>query len=227
MSADLNTTIHMIGNQDDLKAMLRVLRGYTNRSNGTGIYFYAYGIDLSDKEIEEIAKRGEVNFDLSGPYGRFGSLDEVEICQEFAEACPDSKFEYHTDGFTTGANEAMEATYADHVLDIAWYCEAFECESEDYKEYLDGVFPFEKFTEIFDDEDEDDYETFVYEGLFDGGVSNMSYDDFLNMCPAAGVSENGFPKAMNKLLKLNIPSQEAFSEIRDTEQYWTKETIQY
>lgn len=120
MSADLHTTIEMEGTTKEIVAMIAVIKGYCNHNNDLSLDFSRIGLKKkfdgkSDVSLETLTKKSLDDFlakrkkkifvEASGPYGRYGRVDESGLFEAIAEAAPNAKFKASTTGFTTGQSD--------------------------------------------------------------------------------------------------------------------------
>lgn len=177
MSADFNTCIKMSGTKEEVLAMLAVAKKYATekqqqyREKRDCEYFIsiyiksakATGFDLGESLVEmadeALSKLLDdcncaVCVNASGPYGVFGTLDEIFVFEEMAVAAPNAKFVAEIDGFNPGGNQSALFVLENKLLNIKSYSE-----EEDF-DYEDG----DEDEEDWDDEDELEW---TYEGCYD------------------------------------------------------------
>ena len=158
MSADFNTVITIRGKQEDIEKALEIVEKYIDKKSDVRFDEFRY----DPKKTRGRIKDGALKLDLNGPYGRFGSLDELSIPEEIAEASPDVSFQYDTSGFSTGADEGTHAVYENRKLTRKNFYMPNECKSEDYSKMIrTQKFSYEKIRSIVN-------------------ISKGAYEDFLD-----------------------------------------------
>lgn len=163
MSADFNTSIKMSGTKEEVLAMLAVAKKYATEKQQqyrekrdceyfVSIYIksardtgFGLGESLVEMADEALGKLLDdcncaVCVNASGPYGVFGTLDELFVFEEMAEAAPNATFTADIDGFNSGGCQRAKFVLENKLLHISAYSE-----EEDF-DYEDG------------DEDEEDWD---------------------------------------------------------------------
>ena len=159
MSADFNTRIELKGKKEDIQKAVNVIRKYADPKND--VHFDAWEFDAD--EVMKNFKKRELVLQFGGPYGRFGMLEDLTIPEEIAKAAPEISFDYKTYGFSTGADESIEAIYKNHKLTRNDFNMPYECKSEDYMKMIKKEkLPFKKVKETVK-------------------ISKAAYEDFLNI----------------------------------------------
>ena len=140
MTADLNTELVVRGTNSEIAAVLRVIRAYAMK-NGD-IYLDSADLKtnmhkedlrfLSDEQFEEILAEveGSVKIRASGPYGRFGWIEDISLFEDLANAAPTVEFEGSIHGFASDVKQGANAELRNGILRIE-YDYYFEEESED------------------------------------------------------------------------------------------------
>jgi len=152
MSADLITEIQISGTQDEIKAILQVIRyfenekheqykkkrdcAYIERARISSKGRSSHIKDMSDNEIKAfIAECGyTVNFEANGPFGVYYMLEEVGLFEAMADAAPTAVFTGTSDGYVTGATVALKGELLNGILHLQNYYEADEEWDEDVLE---------------------------------------------------------------------------------------------
>ena len=143
MSAEFDTTVTIKGSEDELKALLKVLRYYQDEMyerycNGEECA-YLEDFSASDEEILATAKNngGSVEFEIIGPYGYFVDPDEIELFDDMAKAAPNSYFKCHVEGFNCGADIDYTYELKDGEVNQESKFFPFDEDTEDDEERID------------------------------------------------------------------------------------------
>ena len=177
MAADFNTSIRMSGTKEEIIAMLTVAKKYATEkqqqyrekrdceyflgvavkaANGNIFDFGRSLTEMSDAELSALIDDSNcaVCAEASGPYGVFGTLDEIFVFEEMAEAAPNAKFVAEIDGFNPGGSQSALFVLENKLLNIKSYSEG---EDFDYEESDEDE-------EDWDDEGEPEW---TYEACYD------------------------------------------------------------
>ena len=237
MSADLNTSITVKGNEEELLAILKILSMFENenceryRTKHDCAYFdcvYANGKrikDLSDEATTDFLKEaeGELQVEASGPYGVFDKLCEVGLFEAMADAAPGAWFRGNSSGFVTGADVSLDAELKDGTLHLAEYYMADEVLPDEYKKIIQNKLPYEQFCKLFKiDEgefDEECYLDFIEEAIGECGFPDMDYDQFIEYCESSSVSEDEYDQAVGQIQSIDLMDFDTFRDTIDEEEY--------
>lgn len=192
MAADFYTEMELSGTKKEVLAMLKIIRKYetenyeryknhrdcayiegvsisgTNDDNDGDVYDLE---DMTDKELLEIIDENgcQICVTASGPWGRFGFLDEIDLFRDMAEAAPDAEFDGNISGFNAGGDQDAEFELVDGLL----YCRY--------------AFPGDEYLDDEDDEadedwdDKDDEIEWTAEETYDPVAKKIIESDFDNM----------------------------------------------
>ena len=177
MAADFNTEILIKGTNEELLAMVMVLKKYVtekheqyNKEHNCAYLesVYINGRDslsmITDEQIKEIVQssNGTINVEAMGPYGIFGFLWEVPLFENMAEVAPNAYFEGLMSGFNPGGDQAQKGVLENKKLHIFrkypddFYDEDDEETQDVYIEPIKKSIPFLKYDED-DKEAQDEY----------------------------------------------------------------------
>lgn len=182
-AADFNTNARIEGTKEEILAIMKVLLSYTTEKKDqynkerncpylTSVYVSGdgekgLGTRLAPAEdadyLKFIEDRGNVLYvDASGPYGRFGFLDEVDLFHEMAEAAPGAKFVGAMSGFNPGGDMVAAFELKDKLLQCKYLMpneEAWEDEEDEEDDWDEND------DECWDDEEPDWDEIVVYDPI--------------------------------------------------------------
>jgi len=236
MSADLNTSITLRGEKDDLLEMLKVLRAFETKTHDrqTGHYYgYIEMVKVSgnsktckperldDLDLQEfLSKAGnELTVEASGPWGRFAHPEETELFEALADAAPNAFFDGNISGFVTGADVGHYGRLENGLLCLENYYRANEDNIDAYIKYLKKKISRLKFCKLFKiDKDEFDmerYNMFIKEAI-DYDFPDIDYDTFIALC-GSKADEEQFANAMKTLAEQEIMDFYSFS---DSDEAW-------
>lgn len=153
MSADFSTFIRLKGTNNEILAILNVIKTYEIEKyeqyitrhdceyfnsiyvNGKNKPFSSNGKFLktaSEEELKEfIQSHKNIYVFASGPWGIFGSLDELSLFEEMAEAAPNSNFVGRISGFDAGGSQEAEAELRAGLLYLRYsFSDDEDCDDE-------------------------------------------------------------------------------------------------
>ena len=163
----------------------------------------------SDEETEKFLKAAKgilkLQVEAAGPYGYFFVLSDVGLFEALADAAPGAKFSGRSWGFNTGADLSLDAELIDNKLFLSESNVPNEAVPEAYYSYVVEKLPFDKFCELFkvdkSEFDEDSYEEFIYDSIYDGAFSDMDHDCFMSYCEASTIEPEEYLQVIKELLK--------------------------
>lgn len=212
MSADFNTYISINGTLEDIRKILDILETYVKNENG----IYLDDLFFDKKKIIGKVKNNHLDLSFGGPYGRFGMLEEISFPDEMAKAAPDSSFTVNISGFSTGADEAMNAEYKNKQMTMKLFYKPNECGYEDYIKYLKEKITKEEFIDITGCT-KDEYSDFIEELAENyGDINSISYVNMLDI--SEDIKKKDFNKLVKKIKTMDILSYDDFDSDED---YWT------
>lgn len=247
MSADLNMSVEMRGNREELAAMLKVLNyyetvkgaQYNTKRNCAYINFVEITTPgnrghLEEKKISELAAMAEnSNLTLSagGPYGHYAGLKEVGLFEDMANAAPNAWFSCTISGFVGSADVFYSAELKDGLLTVSASEEDEDCLDQYVNDFTEKV-SYSEFCEFFqiDEEeyDEEVYEEFLFcaadRHVFDWlGMSQFFCSDFCEVFEEYfsenEADEDAVENFRKKLCELGIGSADDFSSTVESYTY--------
>ena len=235
MSADFGTEITVEGNAEELFAVLEILRMFTSGKNNGYIFGYIFGVRINGTDLENLsgekteeflkAARGKLEVAAEGPFGHFFVLSDVGLFEALADAAPGAKFSGRSWGFNTGADLSLDAELIDNKLFLSESNVPNEAVPEAYYSYVVEKLPFDKFCELFkvdkSEFDEDSYEEFIYDSIYDGAFSDMDHDCFMSYCEASTIEPEEYLQVMKGLNELQL-DYETFQASFDYDDYVEK-----
>lgn len=254
MSADFNTLIHVSGSKEGIVKILEVIRYYEverhEQYRAKEPYYVDYlewvkvcegkKIDskkaISLEEIKDIEayvnelKKGEITIEAMGPYGRFGTLDEIDLYNDLVEKLDDSvEFNGSSYGFDSGGRQSLDAIYKNGKLEVDVELSGFEDDEYDEEEEDDDIdyeqiiknikkiLPLKEFKTIFKIKGKlsaDDYECMIDEGMTgeenfqDAFGDKEDFEDFVNEYIESDeeytISDEDFKAGVAKIEELGI-----------------------
>ena len=200
MSADLNMSISMRGTQEELTAMLQVLKLYatTKHDQYTAKRNCAFltSVEItcprpscylqwaSDEEISELVAKtgcGELTATAGGPYGYYGEVREIGLFEAMADAAPGAWFQCSISGFV-GSLDVFHSAELEYGLLMVRASNTDEDPINLYAKDFMKKFSNSEFCELFevDEEecDEDVYTEFI-SAAADQGIFNFLDEDSL------------------------------------------------
>lgn len=244
MSADLNTVISIQGNQEELFAVLKVLRSYetekrdqyrTQRNCGYIDHVVVTGA-LGDCRIEKMIDEELMTFlstagekliiTTGGPWGAFYTPSEAGLFEAMADVAPDATFRGSTEGFVTGADVSYSVELSDGLMHISECLIPNEEFPELYIKEFKEKLPYAKFCKLFkvdkEEFDKDSYEEFIDEAGNEGFPNEMDYDTFIEICYGSEIDEDKFEDAVEKVSELGIVDFDTFRDEIDMDEYAEK-----
>lgn len=231
MSADFHTFITVSGTQDELLAVLKVLRFYERdlaeryRSSRDCAYIELVnvkeGIDtsyFSGKELDSLTEEdivalaaemdGAMSVRASGPYGIFSLVEEVPLFQDIAEAAPGAVFTGEISGFSDEVNQEAKGELKEGLLNLYYSYHSNEGDWKARIEKIAELLPYDEFIERFK-LDEDEFEEDFYAGLIgDYDFPNLGYKEFMDYCECSKITEAEYDQEIEKIRQLLEPEQE-------------------
>lgn len=239
MQADFEFEMKLNGTQEELVAMLSVMRSYANGEKPAYFSFTeavrgGARIDLEDADEDEILEflsnnEGAVEITASGPYGHYGVLNDVDVFRDMAEIAPEAEFTGEISGSRTYSEESLNCKLENKILYISSYYEDNNEGPNEYVEYFTSKVPYKKFLKLFkiseDDFDEDAYEEFIDFSLREECITDMEYDTFMEALETEStLSEEDYDLVMEKLREIPIESYDDFADDSD---FGSEEEFQY
>lgn len=217
-NAFYQTTGKIKGSFRDLADLTEVLYKYTQGTTD------AYFINLKFSTEAE----GEISFTADGPYGKFDTLNDVEVFREMAKSAPMSWFEAAVEGEDDFTQSELHCCLKDGVLKSETNVNNTEDDDQAYKEYILTKVPYEKFADIYgikaDSLSEEDYEDFINDLIIDCCESETSpfdieYNTFTERLNDYGgemtLDEKEYEVVRGQMAELGIMSAYAFREEND------------
>ena len=217
-SAYYDTTGKMKGSARDIADMTEVLRGCAQGVKD------AYFMNLKMTE----GAAGEVSFSAGGPYGKFDSLNDVNVFREMAKAAPLASFEAAVEGGDDYSQSELHCCLKDGVLKTEMTVNRTEDDDRAYLEYVLGKIPYEKFIDLYGVEEdglaEDEYEDFVSDLITDfgeeeNGPFDLDRDDLAGLLENYGaeitLDEEAYEAVREQVAELGIPAEYDFREEHD------------
>lgn len=192
MSADLDTSITLRGEKEELLAMLKVLKEFDMDTETLfqyrqthPIYGYIEWVEvlgnsqkrelksMNEADLQDfISKAGnELSVHAMGPWGNYGLPEDLGLFEALAEAAPNAYFEGAINGFITGADVGHYGTLENGLLCLQNYYKSDECYDEDdeddgfseeYIKYFKKKISRVKFCKLFKI-DKDEFDMECYE----------------------------------------------------------------
>lgn len=246
---DSDTYLKVIGKIKDLIVILKYLNNY-NTNNGR-IYFTHMKINfdtetlpkdfnnsfyindeinvISDKILEENLlllddnKEYTVDIKANGPYGRIGTIEEINLFKDLADLSLDVVFDGEIVGGEDIPDDKLEAKYKNKKLEV----KCFVCQEEyisDYVEEMKKILPYNQVCELFKIDknkfDEGDYNSFWWDnGIACSDYHYSSYDEFMNNIEFSKASEKDYKEAMKYVEKLKLIDYCEFFD-KNESKYW-------
>lgn len=169
---------------------------------------------------------GEIQIDADGPYGVFDALGETGLFEYIADASPTAGFTAKSSGYVTGAEVELTGELKEweepvdgwpaRYLGLDEYYITDEAIPELYGEKVKEVLPYSEFCATFkidaDEFSEYEYNYFIEEAFEEESFPDMEYDDFIECCEAAGVDEEEYEEAVERLSGLELVDYDTFRE---------------
>ena len=145
MFAEYNTRITVCGTTEELAAIAEVLWEY--KTGTVQIRLNQIKTNKGKKDLLLVSKKQFLSivssagdgFDVEadGPYGRYGSLEEVRLFEDMANVAPDAYFQGVIHGMSDGSGcyEDAYATLEDGKLALRYVSEEIEGPGEDVSDY--------------------------------------------------------------------------------------------
>ena len=239
MSADLNMSVEMRGNREELAAMLKVLHYYETKKqaqyNACRNCAYIDWVEitcqgkrchLEEQRISELAAmagNNELTATAGGPYGYYATPSEIRLFEDMANAAPNAWFSCTIGGFVGNADVSYSAELKDGLLTVS----ASEEDDDSIDQYVNDFtekVSYSEFCEFFqiDEEeyDEEVYEEFLFcaadRHVFDWlGMSQFFCSDFCEVFEEYfsenEADEDAVENFRKKLCELGIGSADDFS----------------
>ena len=245
MSADLSTFIELEGTTKEVKAMIMVIKDFCgdnhdarleNTKLGQKKKFDGKGDvlleELNKKELDAfiVSCKKKIYVEASGPYGRYGRVDEAGLFEAIAEVAPNAKFKARTNGFTTGQHDDLIADLKKGKLYITYRCNTndelnsdedgvteksiYDPIKKEYKreysveEYLDEMvtrLPLPQFKKLFGlskaEISSEKYHEYIRECYCSYHFPKMGYIDFKYAFPEAEIEEEEFNQHVLKAIE--------------------------
>ena len=184
---------------------------------------------ISDEEIEKKLSKLDDNeeytvyIDADGPYGRFATLEEINLFKEITDISQDITFNGAIVGGEYIPEDRLEVKYSNKKL----YAKCFlynEDYNDNYIEEIKKILPYNKFCELFKiDEskfDESDYASFIWDEI---GIQHFpyayDYDSFIENYEASEISKKEYQEAIKEIKKLKLKDVSEFFNKR--KEYWS------
>lgn len=244
MSAYIDTEIEVCGTPGEIQAILKVVRCFVTEKfeqykiKRDCAYFVWVRIkgnarekdlkDMTDEQIKAfVSESGDtLNIEASGPYGRFSTLDEVGLFETIAEAAPTATFSGCSKGYVTGADVTLMGEFRNGLLYISNYYEPDEGRTEVYQEKIKEHLPYSVFVDLFkvdkDKFDEDCYSDFIDQVIGQEGFPKMKYNQFMEYCEEAGVDEDEYEVAIEKVKNLDLMDYETYRDCTEDDRWDTE-----
>ena len=213
MNADYETKIVFLGNEEERKRFINIVKLYSSRDTREAFFDF----DLDSLEEMENDDSEEIEIEASGPWGSYGELNDVGIFREIAEATPNAELKAFITGSGTYEAQSLKARLKDKKLYIETYLFSYEDIGERYTEYLTKKLPYDEFVRLFkidaDEFDEDAYVEYMeycaYEDE-DQTISDISYEDFLENVEGTEIEEEEYNEIVEKLRERRIETYDEF-----------------
>ena len=235
-TADFEFSMTAHGNTNELCLLANILKHYT--TDETNVYFrfaklqkgneIAEIAELNNEELLDFILQNEGDFSLSasGPFGKYGELNDVDIFRDMAEAAPNAEFQGEITGNTTYTMQNLNCTLKNKILHITAYFENNDESVDAYTEYFIKKLPYKKFVKLFQlDSDEFDkytYTDFIYDAFIfnEYSIADMDLEELLEeLCEYASpeLEEEEYDSISEKLEKysLSILSYQDFCDSYD------------
>ena len=164
MTADYELELKLLGNEEQLKGMLRIVALYTNKGDKPAYFSF---IKVNGKEIDfsnisgEVITGGSAMVTAYGPYGHYGELNDVSIFRDLAEAFPQGAFIAEISGYGQYEVQNLKCELKGGLLNIETYFESNEEADDAWVEEVMKKLPLKKFKKLFkvkgEDFDEESY----------------------------------------------------------------------
>lgn len=220
--ADFTVNMTLRGTHEEVEALEGAFKEYVAGKNG---------VSFSDYSTSN-RRDGCVKIVTSGPWGRYGVLNDVDVFRDMAEAAPNASFEAEISGNTTYTYQSLKASLSNGILHISTFIEGNEEADEAYSAYFQEVLPYDKFIELFHlDEDEFDevaYDDFTLSEITED-FSEWDYDRFMETFEdflAEDIDEAAFEEIWGDLLALNIQSFDDF-RFANEDSFGSKDEMDY
>jgi len=236
-TADLDFNLEIKGTPDEITALLKIIVEYSVIGKD-GVYFSFTTANVGgqtfrisspgseeEKLLEAAANADSVKINASGPYGRYGELNDVDIFRDMAEAAPNAEFDGTISGFAGYADQSLHAWLKEGRLNISTYYLSDDVRGEAELDYASAYLPYEKFIELFQ-LDADEFDTEKYEELMGNEISCMenpgeffeetSYEEFLDLLDAdCSISEEEYDEIVEQFSEEDYEDFEIFLENND------------
>lgn len=244
-TADLDFNLEIKGTPDEITAMLRIMIEYSGGKDGVYFSFTTANVggqsfrisspgSEAEKLLEAAANADSVKINASGPFGRYGELNDVDIFRDMAEAAPAAEFFGTISGFAGHADQSIRVRLADGNLKINTFYLSDDVRGDAEFDYFSTYLPYEKFIDIFG-LDADEFDTEKYEELMGNEISCMenpgeffeetSYEEFLDLLDAdCSISEEEYEEIAEQFSEEDY---EDFEEFLDNNDYAMCEEYNY
>lgn len=231
MSADLNTTITIQGDGDELLAVLDVLKMYEKKHYKTKyvdarLDYIRLTYEGEEKQLDEVKKRdrdriqktgGTLEIEASGPYGSFYPVDETRVFENIADVAPNSSFTGKVKGFVIGADIMWEGKLDGGKLYLKFTENSWDEGPEaKYSEMLYEKLPPESFAEMFGIDksggDLEDYYDEMSGALRDADFPNFVYNRFVVETGGMNLSEEEYKTITRKAKELGVRTMDEIVE---------------
>ena len=124
MSAIFYTSLELKGTEAELLSLIKVVRKCLKNDEQDYYLEDLIGIDsfekLSDDELLERIKEsnGQIDIELSGPYGSFVDLGDVDLFEKMANVAPAACFDGVMSGFNAGGSQAFKAVLENGIMKV-------------------------------------------------------------------------------------------------------------
>lgn len=235
-TADLDFNLEIKGTPEEINALLKIMIAYANGKDG--VYFSFTTADVGgqsfrisspggeeEKLLEAAANADSAKIHASGPFGRYGELNDVDIFRDMAEAAPSSEFFGTISGFAGYADQSIRVRLADGKLKINTFYLSDDVRGDAEFDYFSAYLPYEKFIKLFQ-LDADDFDAEKYEELMGNEISCMEnpaeffeetdYEEFLDLLDAdCPISEEEYEEIVEYFSELDYEDFEEFLEQND------------
>jgi hypothetical protein len=234
MSSRIYTELTIKGTPKQLFKMLKAIQEFEETSNEKYLANHDCGYienaqvvfdselyhlhDLSDEDLEEfLQKTKQVPLDISGPFGKYSNLAEVNLFNIIAEAAPQATMT----GASYDDTDFIDAVLRAEQHDGKLHLENYQCTVEDvYLDYMKAItdkLSYNSFRKDFQLEKRDfsfrDYQDFIDAFIGSGQFPDlMPYEEFLDECPGCQISEQEFDSIIENIKDLDLPNLDVFKE---------------
>lgn len=231
-TADLDFNIEITGTTQEVVSILEIMFEYNNGKDG--VYFSFTSVNTGDKVFslhrsnkDEIlsavrSSGGAVKINSSGPFGKYGELDDVDIFREMAQAAPGAGFTASINGFAGYADQSLKATLVDGLLHISTFYLSDDSRGDAELEYFSTYLPYKKFIDLFHLDgkqfDEQTYEDFIVENLsccdsIGEFFEDTDYEEFIDLLDAeCPLTEDEYNQVAQQFTEMDCECYEDYLE---------------